>query len=89
MQPDHVVCMSQDSYRPHGDPLTALLLVCVQNVNPRLLIFVEGTSGNNFPVQTSPNQAGYWWGGEPPYPMPPANLPPHLCSHSCLILLVR
>jgi len=36
----------------------------VQAVNPKLLIFVEGTSGNNFPVEQQANMAGYWWGGQ-------------------------
>ena len=35
-----------------------------QAVNPKLLIFVEGTSGNNFPVEKQANMAGYWWGGQ-------------------------
>lgn len=40
------------------------LLSKLQAVNPKLLMFVEGTCGNNFPVQTVPNLQGYWWGGE-------------------------
>ncbi len=37
----------------------------VQAINPKLLIFVEGTSGNNFPLEKQANLGGYWWGGEP------------------------
>ena len=38
----------------------ALLL---QAINPKLLIFVEGTCGNNYPVEYTNNIGGYWWGG--------------------------
>ena len=42
-----------------------------QAVNPRLLIFVEGTQGQNYPVEasTNGNAAGKWWGGEGPLPL--------------------
>lgn len=39
----------------------------MQAVNPKLLIFVEGTCGNNFPVEYTNNIGGYWWGGGCPY----------------------
>jgi len=39
-------------------------LYFVQAINPKLLIFVEGTSGNNFPLEKTANMGGYWWGGQ-------------------------
>ena len=45
--------------------LSGLVNGCdMQAVNPKLLIFVEGTCGNNYPVKLTANAGGYWWGGQ-------------------------
>ena len=53
----------------------ALMWVLLQSVNPKLLIWVQGTQGKNYPMQGKGNTdtcVGRWWGGKshPPFSSP-------------------
>ena len=66
-QMHHLAIQHSTKTDSQREALIVVILVmsfCLQAINPKLLIFVEGTCGNNYPVELTANAGGYWWGGE-------------------------